>query len=208
MSTDAPSDQQNTSGAPVTRAEFDDMQRELSRLQDGLQQEVGQRLAAADDRINELEDELHQVHREVDMLREELESFAGPVSDKTGREKRLADARLGMIRAARANRDNGVNDGKAKKHFHDLREMLSEMQHETGLAKPSLASLIEEIAAESDGFDEAKKPNVGDDGVARDCKALQVDLAALPAHGESKGPTTGNGDGRGENTAESVGMTD
>lgn len=207
MSTDAQVDQQDDE-APVSRSEFDEMQRELKRLRDGLQKEVGQRLAGADDRIDELEDELHQVHREVDMLREEVESFAGPMSEKTGREKRLADTRLAMIRAARANRSNGVNDGKAKKHFHDIREMLSQMGHETGLSKPSIGTLIAEIADESDGFAEAQKPNVGDDGVARDCKALQVNLDDLPAHEESKGVTTGNGGGRGQNNAESVGMTD
>jgi predicted RNase H-like nuclease (RuvC/YqgF family) len=208
MSTDAQVEQEDADEQSVSRAEIEDMQRELKRLRDGLQKEVGQRLAAADDRIDDLEDELHQVHREVDMLREEVESFAGPMSEKTGREKRLADTRLAMIRAARGNRNNGVNDGKAKKHFHDLREMLSQMGHETGLSKPSIASLIEDIAEQSDGFAETEKPNVGNDGVARECKALQVDLNALPAHEESKGVTTGNGGGRVENTAESVGMTD
>jgi hypothetical protein len=86
--------------------------------------------------------------------------------------------------------------------------MLSQMGHETGLSKPSIASLIEDIAAQSDGFSEASKPNVGEDGVARDCRALQVDLNALPAHEESKGVTTGDAEGGAQNTAATATNTD
>lgn len=185
----------------VSREEFNQFKKQM---RDALQFEVGNRFDTIDDQTSELEDELHQMHRELDMLRQEVESFAGPMSEKTDREKRLADTRLAMIRAARANRDNGVNDGKAKKHFHDIREMLSQMGHETGLSKPALNGLIEEIAEESQGFEQSSKPRVGNDGVSRDCNALKLDLAALPAHEESKGVTTDDGEEPATTTTETA----
>lgn len=204
MSPDGQPDNQAESDDTVSRQEFESLQSRVTQLRDALQHEVGTRFDTTDDRIDELEDELHQVHREVDMLREEVESFAGPMSEKTDREKRLADTRLAMIRNARANRDNNVNDGKSKKHFHEIRDILSQMGHENGLSKPALSKLIDDIAEQSQGFETGQKPRVGKDGVSRDCHALKLNLADLPAHEESKGVTTGDGEEPATNTAEAV----
>lgn len=151
----------------------------VSDLDDYAKEFLASRISSNEDEIDALHDRIDELEATVEHLDSEMESFIGvSENQRSTPEKRAADLRQAMIRAAR-----NTSAEKGVKWWKDnVAEHLAAVGHKD-LHKPDYYDAMED-AAEADGFEETTK-TVTKDGRTWDAKAIRVTLSELPG-GDSR----------------------
>ncbi|NHN49990.1 hypothetical protein G9464_20690 [Halostella sp. JP-L12] len=163
--------------------EIQTLRARVRKVEDYSKEYLKSRVDTLEDENQMLRKELEHLRAELEETKQEIEAFTGPSGGRSPPEKRAADLKHALIRAAEEASNASVNKAGAKKHYRDAWESLAEAGH-TDLNKPDVYDAMED-AAEAEGFFLGQKSCDG-----RKIKAVGVKLDELPAHERGRDSTT------------------